>query len=310
MNGEGSSVSPIKLGLAVWWPAFWTGIPIKIVIALLLLGAGLHPWEMPGLGFLLLLSIPVDIWAYGIVARTVFLERFRTRPPEGLGLTLWWQATLLTVVYGTLGYYVVGFAKEVAKAVTAWAMEFLKAVPIAEKISIELVMWGAPTTIVLIIVILVGLSLFGRLVKRQIAVGRPTDASYEALVREWDLSRVPADQPLLFAAVVGVGAVLVFLLWGLMPVTTPHVHELYKKPEVKVAPPFKPLDALNKTDKLLAKADEALKVLEAKAEADAKEQEKAKTKGGSKTPAATAAPAAPAKGSAPIPAKVEAPKPH
>lgn len=307
MNGAGSPMSPLKLGLAVWWPAFWTGMPIKIAITLLLLAAGAHPWEMPGLGFLLVLSIPVDIWAYGVAGRTVLLERLRTQPPEGLGLTLWWQATLLTVVYGGLGVYLVSVVKGIAKEGAAWVMEFLKALPVAEKISIELVLWGAPTTIALIIVILIGLSLFGRLVKRQVALGRPTSASYEALVREWDLSRVPADQSLLFTTVALVGVVLACLLWSFMPVTTPHVHELYKKPDVKVEPPFKPLDALNKTEKLLAKADESLKVLEAKAEADAKEQEKAKPKGGTKAPAAATAPATAA---APASAKAEAPKPH
>jgi hypothetical protein len=305
MNGAGSTMSPLKLGLAVWWPAFWTGMPIKIGIALLLLAAGAHPWEMPGLGFLLVLSIPVDIWAYGLAGRTVLLERLRTQPPEGLGLTLWWQATLLTVVYGGLGFSLVSLVKGIAKEGAAWVMEFLKALPVAEKISIELVLWSAPTTIVLIIVVLIGLSLFGRLVKRQVALGRPTSASYEALVREWDLSRVPADQPLLFTTVALVGVVLACLLWSFMPVTTPHVHELYKKPDVKVEPPFKPLDALNKTEKLLAKADESLKVLEAKAEADAKEQDKAKTKGGAKAPAAATAPA-----KAAAPAKAEAPKPR
>ena len=63
MTGQASNMSSVKLGLAVAWPAFWTGVPIKIVIALLLLAMGLYPWEMPGLAFLLLLSIPIDIWA-------------------------------------------------------------------------------------------------------------------------------------------------------------------------------------------------------------------------------------------------------
>lgn len=313
MTSEASSMSPVKLGLAVWWPAFWTGVPIKVVIGLLLLAAGLHPWEMPGLGLLLLLSIPVDMWAYGVASRTVFLERLRTQPPDGLGLTLWWQATLLTVVYGSLGYYAVSFTKQGAKELTAWILEFLKAVPIAEKISLELVMWSAPTTAVLILVVMGGWSLFGLLIKRQIAAGRAADASYQTLVRQWDLSRVPNDQPLLLTAFTLTGVALVFLLWGLMPVTTPHVHELYKQPDLKIEPPVKPLDVLNKTDKLLAKADEALKVLEAKAAADAKVQDKSKAKGGAKAPAATsraAASASPAKVSAPAPAKVEAPKPH
>lgn len=305
-------MSPMKLGLAVFWPAFWMAVPIKLVVGLLLLAAGLLPWEMPGLGFLLLLSIPIDIWAYGVAARTVFLERLRTQPPDGLGLTLWWQATVLIVIYGTLTYFAVGYAKEGAKAVTAWIMEFLKAVPIAEKISIELVLWSAPTTLALLLLLMIGLSLFGRMVRRQVVAGRPTDSTYQGLVRQWDLSRVPADQPLLLTVFTLTGVVLVLLLWGFMPVTTPHVHELYKKPETKVAPPVKPIDALNRTDKLLAKAEEAIKALEAKAAEEAKEPEKAKAKGGAKVPTlkpgAPGSPATPANAPTAAPAKAEAPK--
>ena len=60
-------MSNIKLGLLVFWPTFWTGFPIKLAIGLLLLAGHLHPWEGTGLAFLLLLSIPIDIWALGIV---------------------------------------------------------------------------------------------------------------------------------------------------------------------------------------------------------------------------------------------------
>ncbi|TKB76434.1 MAG: hypothetical protein E8D45_06215 [Nitrospira sp.] len=303
----------MKLGLAVFWPAFWMTVPIKLVIGLLLLAAGMHPWDMPGLGFLLVLSIPLDIWAYGVAARTVFLERLRTQPPDGLGLTLWWQATLLIAIYGTLTYVAVGYAKEGATAVTAWIMEFLKAVPIAEKISIELVLWSVPTTLVLLLLLMIGLSLFGRMVRRQVAAGRPTDLTYQGLVRQWDLSRVPTDQPLLLTVFTLTGVALVLLLWGFMPVTTPHVHELYQKPDTKIAPPLKPIDALNRTDKLLAKAEETIKALEAKAAEEAKEPEKAKAKGGAKVPplkpGATGPASMPAKTQVTAPAKTEAPKP-
>src|ERR1044071_8914518 len=104
MADQPSSISPVKLGLAVTWPAFWTGVPIKIVIALILLAFGKHPWEMPGLAFLILLSIPIDIWALGLSARTVFLERLRLDPPDGLGLTLWAQIAALTAVYAPLAW--------------------------------------------------------------------------------------------------------------------------------------------------------------------------------------------------------------
>src|SRR2546426_1997057 len=91
MSAHASSMSSVKLGLAVAWPAFWTGVPIKIVLILLLLAMGVPPWEMPGLALLLLLSIPVDIWALGLSARTVFLDRLHLEPPESAGVSLWWQ---------------------------------------------------------------------------------------------------------------------------------------------------------------------------------------------------------------------------
>src|SRR5881396_1439177 len=92
MSAHASSMSSVKLGLAVAWPAFWTGVPIKIVLILLLLAMGVHPWEMPGLALLLLLSIPVDIWALGLSARTVFLDRLHLEPPESPGVSLSWHA--------------------------------------------------------------------------------------------------------------------------------------------------------------------------------------------------------------------------
>ena len=65
----------VKLAWAVSWSAFWTGFPLKLIVALLLLAAGINPWEGGGLIALLLVSIPIDIWALGLTARTVFLER-------------------------------------------------------------------------------------------------------------------------------------------------------------------------------------------------------------------------------------------
>src|SRR5919204_6444025 len=98
--------SSIKLGLAVAWPAFWTGVPLKIILTLIFLAAGAHPWEMPSLAFLLLLSIPIDLWALSLVSTTVFLERLKREPPEGLGLTLWWQIALLSAIYMPLAWVI------------------------------------------------------------------------------------------------------------------------------------------------------------------------------------------------------------
>jgi len=95
-------MSNAKLGLLVFWPTFWTGFPIKMVIVLLLLAAHIHPWEGIGLEALLVLSIPIDIWALGLCARTVFLERLNVDSPKGMGLRLWAQWALFSVIYSPI----------------------------------------------------------------------------------------------------------------------------------------------------------------------------------------------------------------
>src|SRR5919201_2238162 len=142
-------MSTVKLGLAVAWPAFWTGVALKIVISLLLLAMGLHFWEMPGLAFLLLLSIPIDIWALGVSARTVFLERLRLEPPDGLGLTLWWQIALASAIYLPLIVFVESQTVHISKSIAAAMLESIK-LPVAERITIELNLWGIPAAVVLI----------------------------------------------------------------------------------------------------------------------------------------------------------------
>lgn len=274
MSPQGPSTSPVKLGLAVWWPAFWTGFPLKLVIFLLLLAMGVHPWEMPGIAFLLLLSIPIDIWAMGVAARTVFLERLRLVPPDGLGLSLWWQSTLLNVLYLPLAYFiesrVTAGAQAAAEAIMG--LPFLKAIPVAERITLNLVMWGSVSTIVLIILVLVYLSLFGRLVRREAAKASSASEPYPRLVCEWDLMRVPADLPLMLTICTATGMFLVLCFWFFLPATTPHPHESYKQDTAKKTPELRPADVLKKTEKSLAQAESTVIALEAKAEEDAKEK--------------------------------------
>jgi hypothetical protein len=64
-----------------------------------------------------------------------------------------------------------------------------------------------------------------------------------------------------------------------MPVTTPHPHELYQKPQARVAPPLKPAEALQKTEKLIAQAELAVRALEAKTQAGSKKKDKKKGTG-------------------------------
>ena len=277
MSGSASNISAIKLGLLVAWPAFWIGVPLKLVISLLLLSMGLHPWEMPGLAFLLLLSIPIDIWALNLSTKTVFLERLRMKAPDSAGLTIWWQAALLNAIYLPIAYVVGGGAVSISKSIAAWILEFFKDIPVAERISIELVLWGTPATIVLILLVLGWLYVFGKIVKRQTATAVSDDIAFSSVVRQWDLLRVPADQPLVLTAITGVGVVLVLLLWAFMPVTTPHPHESEKKEAVKT-PIFKPTDALQKTEKVIAKAEAAVQSLEEKAAAETQKDDKGKNK--------------------------------
>lgn len=287
MTEQPVSMPPVKLGLAVAWPAFWTGVPIKVALVLLLLAAGVHPWEEAGLAVLLLLSIPVDIWAVGLSARTVFLERLRLEPPDGIGPALWWRGMLLTAIYFPLAFYIQSQTKAVSKSVATGIMdlELLKHIPIAERISIELTLWGTVASAMLLALVLGWLFLFGRIVRGQAVAARPTDAPYEVLIRRWDLLRVPSDQPLLLTAVVASGVLAVLIFWGLIPATTPHPHELYKKDTVKMAPALKPVDALQKTEKVLAQAEVAVQALEEKKVQEEAEQKKGKGKGRDKAKA-------------------------
>lgn len=64
---------------------------------------------------------------------------------------------------------------------------------------------------------------------------------------------------------------LVLLGWACMPVTTPHSDELYQKQPAQVEL-FKPTEALQKTEKLIAQANSAVQALEAKNEARSREE--------------------------------------
>jgi len=72
------------------------------------------------------------------------------------------------------------------------------------------------------------------------------------------------------------GVVLALLFWAALPVTTPHPHECCKPAEVKVQPPYKPLDALNKNEKMMAQLSAQVESLEKKAEDGQKSKGKGK----------------------------------
>ncbi|MEW6245320.1 MAG: hypothetical protein AB1555_01265 [Nitrospirota bacterium] len=306
-------MSPIKLALLVLWPAFWTGLPIKLALTLLVfasgamhveaaaglalllllaspvtalglpivtLGLGLHLGEGAGLAVLFLLAIPIDIWALGLSGRTVFLDRLRLEPPEGLGLTLWWKIALTGAIYFPLLYLIEGAAFGAARSVARAIMEtdLMKALPVAERIGLELNLWGVPTTLVLLGLITGWLWIIGRIIQPHVKTATPVAETYQSVVRRWDLMRIPSDQPLLLTVFVGTGVTLVLLFWAFLPATTPRPHESYVQSEAKVEPPFKPAAALQKAEKLLAQAEATVQALEEKAAQETKEKGKVKGK--------------------------------
>lgn len=307
-------MSPTKVGLSVLWPAFWTGIPIKLAIAVLFLALGMmhfenrlglaflmllsspvtvfalpilslgldsHIGEGAGIALLFLISIPIDIWALGVVGRTYFLERFKKEPPRGLGLTLWWKSALIGAVYLPILWLIVSTVTSTAIEMSHSLMEIemFKGVPVAERISIELTMWGSISAALLIVLLLIGVSIVGRMIRRTADLAPAAAENYQGLITRWDLMRVPADQGLMLTSITGAGAVLSMLFWAGLPVTTPHPHECCKKPEEKVQAPIKPLETLNKNEKVLAQLSAQVDAIEEqKAESETAEKSKGKGK--------------------------------
>lgn len=319
---ERASSSPLKLGLNILWSSFWTGLPIKLAFALLFLALGMMHFEgrlglaflmylaspvtvfaMPilsmafephlgegvGIALLFLLCIPIDIWAIGVVSKTAFLEKLQVEPPDGLGLSLWIKSALIGAVYMPILWFVVGFVTETSISLShaLFETEMLKAVPVAEKIGIELSLWGTVSLATLLVMLLIGVSLVGRAIQGAARNAKPANENYQGIVTRWDLMRVPADQGLMLTTLTLVGVVLSMLFWSGLPVSTPHPHECCKKPEVKAQPPYKPVDALSKNEKaiaVLAAQVESIEKLKAEEEA-ASEKEKDKGKATKAKPA-------------------------
>ena len=320
------SPSPVKLALQLLWFTFWTGFPIKLAFALLFLAMGMinfearialgfvmvlaspvtvfalpilmmgldsHIGEGVGIGLLFLLCIPVDIWAYGVVARTYFIERLRLEPPDGIGWSLWIKTAVVGALYLPILWLVVGFTTDTAISVThsLFEMEFLKGVPVAERIGVELVLWGTVATVVLLVMLLIGLWLAGRVIQSTTKRAQPVSGTYQGRVMRWDLMRVPADQGLMLTAFAGTGIVLSLLFWTALPATTPRPHDCCKKPEVKAQSPYKPIDALNKDEKVIAQLTAQLEALEKKkAEEEVGAKNKGKGKAGKAAEAKSPAP--------------------
>jgi hypothetical protein len=330
-------MSPTKLGFGILWPACWTGLPIKLALAVLFLAFGIVDFEtrialaflmllaspvtvfaLPtitmglgspigegaGIAMLFLLAIPIDIWALGLAGRTFLLERCRREPPAGLGLTLWWKCALVGAVFLPILWVAERATTDIAISAAHSIFEdgFLEGTPIAERISIELTLWGTVATVALACLFVIGLSLVGRMLRGTIQAAPHASENYEGLITRWDLMRVPADPGLMLTALSGVAVALSILFWSTLPVLTPHPHECCKKAEAKAPPEFKPLETLNKDEKMISQLAARVEFLIEQQAAAELEKEKSKKKSGAdheavKEPDATE----------PVPAAVMAP---
>jgi hypothetical protein len=280
------NVSSIKLAWALCWSAFWTGFPLKMIAAVLLLAMQVHPWEGSGLTAMLIISIPIDIWALGLTARTYFLERHGLEFQDGVGLALWWQGAVVGLIFLGAAYVVMGgtvsMAKQAAASVIGLIKKLFPKFPIAEQITLELLLWVVPTVIVAVILALVALQLYGWRVKAVARSGQPSSAPYPERVRRWDAWRVPKDPGLMFTSLAATVLLLTIAFWTFLPVTTPHPAEEFKTKAEKPKKQPKPEDLLKQTEISLAKAEAVLQTLEeqkAKEKKHPKEGKKPEQKG-------------------------------
>ena len=308
-------VSPSKLGFGILWPAFWTGLPFKLAFAVLFLAFGAvhfenriglaflmllaspvtafafptitmgldsHIGEGVGMWLLFMLAVPIDIWALGIVGRTYLLERLRREPPGGLGLTLWWKCALVGAIYVPILWVAQSAITETAisAAHSMFETNLLKGIPVAERISIDLTLWVTVATGSLLLLFVIGFSIVGRMIRGTVESAGHAPENYQGLVTRWDLSRVPVDQGWMLTALSGAAVALSILFWFSLPVFTPHPHDCCRKQEVQAEPAIKPLETLNKNEKMIAHLAAQVELLveqRAKTEPD-KTQSKGKTK--------------------------------
>ena len=263
-----------------------TVFSIPIIMAVF----GTHFGEGIGLEILFWLSIPVDIWALGLVARTFFLERLRKEPPAGLGLAIWWRSALIGAFFLPILWGVVSFVTDnaITASHTMAEMESLRHItdtglPVAERIGLELTIWGSISSAVLVVLSLIGVSILGQIIRRMAEESRTASENYQGLVTRWDLMRVPTDQGLLLTSLAGVGVVCSLMFWTILPVTTPHPHECCKKPDVEVEPVFKPIQSLNSTAQRVASLTAQVDALEQQKSDRKNQKAKSKAKTGSTT---------------------------
>jgi hypothetical protein len=313
-------MSPTKLGFGILWPAFWTGLPIKLAFTVLFLAFGIlhfedriayaflmllaspvtvfalptitmgldsHFGEGIGITLLFLVAIPIDIWALRIVGRTFFLERLRREPPAGLGLTLWWKCAVVGAIYVPILWVTESAITEggISSIHSIFEADYLKGIPLAERISSELTLWGTASAVVLLLLFVVGFSLVGRVIRGTVTSAGHAPEDFQGLITRWDLMRVPADQGLMLTVLSSVAVVLSLLFWLSLPVFTPHPHDCCRKPEIKEAVAFKPLETLHKNEKMITHLAAQVELLIEQRAKSELEKERTKEKGNAGTEA-------------------------
>jgi hypothetical protein len=284
MTTDVANVSSIKVAWALCWAAFWTGLPLKLVAAVLLLAMQAPPWEGAGLVALLVVSIPIDLWALGLTARTYFLERHGLELEGAIGLALWWQGAVIGGAFLVAAYFALPATVLVGKQIAASIIGGIKKVfpgfSIAEQITLELLLWSIPVAAVLGILALIALKIYGWRIKATVkSAGRPTAAPLAERVRRWDYARIPRDPGLVLTSFAGVIVLLTIVFWLFLPVTTPHPSEDYKVQVKKPVKHLKPEDMLKQTEMSLAKADAVLHSLEQEKGKEKKQAKKPEQKG-------------------------------
>jgi hypothetical protein len=149
--------------------------------------------------------------------------------------------------------------------------------PIAEQITLELLLWSVPTTIVVVLLVFVALYIYGWRIKAVAGVsGRVTVAPFEERVRRWDYSRIPHDPAVVLASLAGLVIIVTIAFWSFLSVTTPHPAEEFKTPVAKPKKVLKPEELIKQTETSLAKAEAVLQALEKDKGKDKKDKKQTK----------------------------------
>ena len=179
---------------------------------------------------LFLISIPIDIWALGLVGRTVFLENLRLEPPASLGLSLWGRFAVAGALYLPLLWLIEGGVTDIARSTMQSILDMgPSSFPLPNE-SVWNSRHGEAVSLIVLLALIVHriIAFLANWFKVSWQSAQPARDTYQGLISRWDMLRVPADQGLMLTAFTAAGAVLSILFWSVLPVSTPHPHECCK----------------------------------------------------------------------------------